>query len=208
MKIIISSGHGKKIRGASGILDEVDEARRVVNKVAEMLGRAGVGVEVFHDDISDDQSENLERICSFHNGRTRDLDVSVHFNCYDGSASGTEVLYVTQAALAGTVSETIADAGGFKNRGPKKRTDLYFLNNTDEPAILIETCFVDSRTDADLYAAHFDAICEGIAESISGEMVDAPVIPPEPVDPPPTTPVLPVITITIDPPNSVKVILK
>jgi hypothetical protein len=29
-KICISSGHGKYIRGASGYLDEVDEARRVV----------------------------------------------------------------------------------------------------------------------------------------------------------------------------------
>ena len=29
--IIISSGHGKYIRGASGYLDEVDEARRVVD---------------------------------------------------------------------------------------------------------------------------------------------------------------------------------
>ena len=28
-RIVISSGHGKYVRGASGIIDEVDEARRV-----------------------------------------------------------------------------------------------------------------------------------------------------------------------------------
>ena len=34
--IVISSGHGKLVRGASGILDEVDEAR-----VVEPRGRQG-----------------------------------------------------------------------------------------------------------------------------------------------------------------------
>ena len=29
--IVLSSGHGKYVRGASGIIDEVDEARRVVD---------------------------------------------------------------------------------------------------------------------------------------------------------------------------------
>ena len=32
-QIVISSGHGKFVRGASGILDEVDEARDVVERV-------------------------------------------------------------------------------------------------------------------------------------------------------------------------------
>jgi hypothetical protein len=49
------------------------------------------------------------------------------------------------------------------NRGPKKRSDLYFLNNTNEPAILIEVCFVDSSADANLYRTHFRAICGAIA---------------------------------------------
>ena len=42
MKIVISSGHGKYVRGASGYLDEVDEARRVVEKVADDLRAKGV----------------------------------------------------------------------------------------------------------------------------------------------------------------------
>ena len=41
MKIVISSGHGLKVRGASGIIDEVDEARRVVKQVVENLRLAG-----------------------------------------------------------------------------------------------------------------------------------------------------------------------
>jgi len=67
MKVVISSGHGKHIRGASGFIDEVDEARRVVETVADYLREAGVETTTYHDNVSDDQSENLGRIVDFHN---------------------------------------------------------------------------------------------------------------------------------------------
>jgi N-acetylmuramoyl-L-alanine amidase len=189
VSIVISSGHGKYIRGASGYLDEVDEARRVVDEVARMLKTAGVAVKTFHDNTSHDQSTNLHTIVNYHNAQTRELDVSVHFNAYNTTSKpmGTEVLYVSQAELARTVSESISDAGDFIDRGPKKRTDLYFLNNTEEPAILIETCFVDSSADANLYDQNFARICQSIAESISGEPIGEPIEPPvePPVEPPP-----------------------
>jgi peptidoglycan hydrolase-like protein with peptidoglycan-binding domain len=190
MKIVISSGHGKYIRGASGYLDEVNEARRVVEAVANTLGAAGVGVVTFHDDISDDQSENLNRIVNFHNSQTRDLDVSVHFNAYQTTPNpmGTECLYVTQSTLSGQVAGAIAKAGSFINRGAKYRGDLFFLNNTQEPAILIEVCFVDSKADANLYGAHYDAICHAIAEAISGQDIgDTPPVEP-PGEQPPSRP--------------------
>jgi peptidoglycan hydrolase-like protein with peptidoglycan-binding domain len=195
MRIVISSGHGKHIRGARGNpcppqLDEVDEARRVVEQIADYLQGAGIGVTTFHDDESTSQSENLDRIVDFHNSQDRDLDVSVHFNAYDQSAHGTEVLYVTQEALAADVSAAICEAGGFTNRGPKKRTDLAFLNGTDEPAILIETCFCDNTNDSNRYNDHFDAICRAIAAALSGEDI-APGPEPEPPEPEPEPPVPP-----------------
>jgi hypothetical protein len=64
------------------------------------------------------------------------------------------------------MSADIAIAGNFIDRGPKQRTDLYFLNHTNEPAILIEVCFVDSRADSDLYQMNFDQICRTIAAVI------------------------------------------
>src|SRR5215831_446110 len=178
LKIVMSSGHAKYVRGASSILDEVDQARRVVESVAEKMRGMGVDVITYHDDVSTTQSENLERIVSFHNSQgQRDLDVSVHFNAYTETSSpmGTECLYVTQDELADKVSSTIAAAGGFIDRGPKKRDDLYFLNNTDAPAILIEVCFVDSEADAKAYDASFESICWAIAGLTSGKQ--APQIP-------------------------------
>jgi N-acetylmuramoyl-L-alanine amidase len=180
-QVVISSGHGKYIRGAAGVLDEVDEARKVVEQVAIELKNRGVIVTTFHDDTSHSQNENLNTIVNFHNGNDRNLDISVHFNAYveTTKAMGTEVLYVTQQSLASQMSSAIASAGGFLNRGAKKRTDLFFLNNTDEPAILLEVCFVDSTVDADLYNANFADICDAIASVLGGaENESAPPNPP------------------------------
>jgi len=168
MKIVISSGHGKYIRGASGIIDEVDEARKVVPEVANWLTVMGHQVVEFHDNVSTTQSENLNRIVNFHNSQTRDLDVSVHFNAYvptDGGR-GTEVLYITQDALAAEVSRQISAASGLINRGAHKRSDLYFLNGTEEPSVLIEVCFVDAGDDCELYDKYFSEICAAIGAAL------------------------------------------
>lgn len=165
MRIVISSGHGKYIRGASGIIDEVDEARKVVSEIVSWLTEYGHEAIEFHDDVSTTQNENLNRIVNFHNSQERDLDVSVHFNAYiptDGGY-GTEVLYVTQQALAQRIVNAIASASGLINRGAKKRSDLYFLNGTEEPSVLIEVCFVDAAADVEQYQANFRDICEAIA---------------------------------------------
>ena len=171
MKVVISSGHGLYVRGASGLIDEVDEARKVVEATAKRFKDLGVEVVTYHDDVSTTQSENLERIVDFHNAQgPHDLDISVHFNAYTETTSpmGTEVLYISQNELADDLSATIAAVSGLIDRGPKSRDDLYFLNNTNEPSVLIEVCFVDSDADVKLYEAYFDRICSAIAGIVSG----------------------------------------
>jgi peptidoglycan hydrolase-like protein with peptidoglycan-binding domain len=185
MKIVMSSGHGKYIRGASGYLDEVDEARRVVETTAAFMREMGVSVKTYHDDVSDDQNENLNRIVDFHNSQTRDLDISVHFNANATTSKpmGTECLYVSQEDLAREMSEAVSTALRLPNRGPKYRDNLFFLNNTEKPAILIEVCFVDSSADAAAYDEYFNDCCEAIAEALSGENPPKPPKPdPEPDD--------------------------
>jgi hypothetical protein len=195
MKVVISSGHGKYIRGASGYIDEVDEARKVVESVADVLREMGVQVTTYHDDVSDDQSENLRRITDFHNAQgAHDLDVSVHFNAYETTSKpmGSEVLYASAEGMeiADETVDRICTASGLINRGPKERGDLAFLNNTNETAVLVETCFVDSRADCDIYANEYYAICRAIAEGITGE--DAGDITPDPDPGPPDPPTPPV----------------
>jgi N-acetylmuramoyl-L-alanine amidase len=169
MQIVMSSGHGKYVGGASGILNEVEQARRVVEQVAVQLRELKIEVLTFHDDTSHSQNENLNTIVNVHNAQpSHDLDVSVHFNAYTETTNpmGTECLYLTEAQLADNISAAIAQAGGLIDRGPKKRTDLFFLNKTHAPAVLIEVCFVDSSADAEDYEDNFTAICQGIANTL------------------------------------------
>jgi N-acetylmuramoyl-L-alanine amidase len=172
MRIVMSSGHGKFVPGASHYVDEVTECRKVVEATAVYLRENGHEVITFHDDTSTTQSENLDTIIEFHNMQgPHDLDVSCHMNAYiptDGPM-GTEVLYLTQESLAQVVVDAIAEAGNFTNRGIKKRTDLAFLNGCYAPAILIEVMFVDSKEDTDLYKANFDEICEAIGSVGTGD---------------------------------------
>jgi len=169
MKIAISAGHAKDVPGAVGPepwgLNEVDEARRVTTQVAINLRSLGHEVVTFADDVSKTQNENLHRIVDWHNAQSRDYDVSVHFNAYvsTDSAMGCEVEYYSQQDAAARISAAIAGASGLINRGARHRTDLFFLNNTDKPALLLEICFVDSKCDADLYRRSFDRICWAIA---------------------------------------------
>jgi len=168
MRFVISSGHGKYVRGASGLIDEVDEARKVVPEVANHLRDMRHEVVEFHDDTSTTQDQNLKTIVNFHNSQERDLDVSVHFNAYiptDGGY-GTECLYVPGNTATQNISTRVAEAiasYGLIDRGAKARSDLYFLNKTEAPAILIETCFVDAAVDVEQYQKNFDAICAAIA---------------------------------------------
>lgn len=177
--VVISSGHSEIVRGAVGILDEVTEARRVTEAVAENLRARGAQVVTFHDDVSTSQSENLERIVAFHNSCTRQLDISVHFNAYVACSGemGTETLYRTQSTLATQMSAAIASAGKLKNRGAKKRNDLFFLNETDGPSLLLEIAFVDSTADAELYNTNYEAICEAIAATLKHQEGEAPLPP-------------------------------
>jgi N-acetylmuramoyl-L-alanine amidase len=166
--IAISSGHAQDVPGASGECDEVTEARKIVDRVHELLQQANVPCVKFHDNESQSQSENLDAIVSWHNQQDRQRDISVHLNAggNDGPM-GCEVLWVTQEELAGEISAAIAAAGHLKNRGPKERTDLAFLNGTDMPSCLLEVIFCDSSADTELLNEHHEAICVAIAESIA-----------------------------------------
>jgi hypothetical protein len=175
--ICLSAGHSAKCRGAADILDEFNENKKVVHAVAAKLkARAGGKCYSFVDMTSRDQNTNLNTIVDWHNSIARDLDVSIHFNCSDQHTAnpiGTEVLYITQDGLARKLSAAIAGCSGLVDRGAKLRNDLFFLNNTEMPAVLIEVCFVDSEADASIYHQHFDSICDAIAGILSNGQSNA-----------------------------------
>ena len=62
----------------------------------------------------------------------------------------------------------------FKSRGIKKGTSLYWLKNSKPIAILIETCFVDSKLDTDTYKVNKDLVGRLIAEAINRKEISMP----------------------------------
>ncbi|MFJ7737758.1 N-acetylmuramoyl-L-alanine amidase [Lysinibacillus sp. NPDC097287] len=168
--ITISPGHWCVGSGTSDILDEVEEARKVVNRVEEILKANKIPTIKIEDNVSKSQANNLSYLVRQHNTTKRKVDVSVHFNVSKERVQhgiGTEVLYYDAVSLAATMSKAISNASGLKNRGAKKRQELAFLNGTTMPAILIEVCFVNSAEDVKLYEKHFDKICTVIAEVLA-----------------------------------------
>lgn len=175
--VTISPGHYGIGTGARDIIDEVREARKVTNRIVEILKSENIGVTKIEDNSSSTQSQNLNYLISRHNDTLRKVDVSIHFNSSGqrlNSAKGTEVLYLSDGnkTLAENISKAISSASGLRNRGAKKRTDLAFLNRTLKPAILIEVCFVDSVADVNLYQKYFEVICKAIANQLINYVQD------------------------------------
>ena len=169
-QVNISSGHSINAQGMSDVINEVNEAIRVVNRVYDIIKASGKQCYKYHDTASS-SSQNLVNIVNFHNQYKDGIDVSIHFNAYSHTDNpmGVEVCYYNQSNLASEMSLAISKAGELKNRGGKQRTGLYFLKNTKKPAILIEVCFGDSTKDCELYRTNFEAICQAIAKTLIGD---------------------------------------
>ena len=113
MRVCISSGHGKHVSGAVGILNEVEEARRVVPEVVKYLRQAGAEVIEFHENETRNRDANVNAIVAFHNSQQRDLDVSVHFNAVEGGIReggiGVETLYFKGNAQTQAIASKVSD---------------------------------------------------------------------------------------------------
>lgn len=177
MIINVHAGHNYQVPGAGGEFSETKENRNVKNKLISYLRKAGHTVYDCTDESARSSNNNLYNIVQKCNAHTVDLDVSIHFNAYDGSAHGTEVWVHTGSTVSGTarrITERIA-ALGFTNRGVKETTKLYVITRTNAPALLVECCFCDSPIDAKLYDA--DRVAKAIAEGIINQTISSGVQP-------------------------------
>lgn len=183
MNFNIHGGHSLKCRGASGLLDEVNEDRAVKNKVIELLRNEGHTVYDCTDDNGKDQNSNLKAIVNKCNDHKVDLDVSIHLNA--GGGTGTEVYVYSDNSKAKDEAERIAknisNTLGIRNRGVKTSTKLYVLRKTNSPALLVECCFVDNAIDKVKWNADkcAKAIVEGILNKSVNEHVEAPTPKPQ-----------------------------
>lgn len=188
-KYNVHGGHNRKVPGASGILDEVTEDRKVKDAVIKYLRAAGHTAYDCTDDAGTTQGKNLANIVAKCNSHSVDLDVSIHLNSGrgdskgDGKTGGVEVLIYSTSVkgVAKDIADEIADTFGYGLRtdettpsgyaGVKIKKNLYVLKNTKAKALLIECCFVDDKDDAKGWDA--DKCAKAIVKGITGKAVSS-----------------------------------
>lgn len=180
------AGHnpqGKIACGAVSLLDESKENRLVKNELIKYLRQYGNTVYDCTEDNGTSQSDVLKKIVAKCNAHTVDFDFSLHLNSGrndyngDGKQAGAEIHINADNKGKRAVAQRILDhmkAIGFNtSRGIKIRNDLYVLNHTNAPAILIEICFVDDRDDYNQYTkVGYKAVAKAIAEGIMNRTIN------------------------------------
>lgn len=167
------AGHSAKSPGACTATHKEYEQNRLNNKAfIQAMNARGYAVT---DTTSDESTANAvlrEQVKKANKvgGGVHQLDVSFHMNATPG-ATGVEVCYVTSAGkeMAEKVAKAIHEATGLRNRGAKKRSDLYFLNATFATAILIEVGFIDNKNDMAIIEKHRAKIADAIASAVTGK---------------------------------------
>lgn len=180
MKIAVRGGHNFQAPGASALIDETTEDRKVKDSVIKYLKQLGHTVlDVTPGNM--DRDSDLVYGVSKANNWGADLFISIHFNkaynSYNG-AIGTEtwVYSTTDNYNDEEYAQRIVNAIGglgFKNRGVKTSTELYELKSTTMPSVIVEVCFVEATEDVALYKKlEADLIGKTIAEAISNKKIN------------------------------------
>lgn len=153
MKIVLNAGHTKNGAGsgAIGYLNESAETRKIVTLVKYYLRLKGHNVSVVNVDKASSQSAYLSEVATRVNKESGvDLFVSIHFNAGGGTGCECYTWKGKKISAAVGVCEELQKLG-FRNRGVKNGSGFYVIKKTKPSALLVEVCFVDSRTDHELY---------------------------------------------------------
>ena len=175
MKIAVRGGHCPKVTGASALINELTEDRKVKDSVIKYLKELGHTVlDVTPPDSTNTSSSDLAYGVNKANNWGADLFISIHFNkaynSYTG-AIGSEVCVYSNFDIAKRVVDGLASLG-FKNRGQKVRNNLYELKNTKMKSMIVEVCFVEATEDVALYKKLGpDTVGKAIAEAIANKKV-------------------------------------
>ena len=170
VRVYLDSGHGASggagfDPGASGSgYQEYKLTEELVKMVADIV-RSKYGLDVVtHGDTnySDRQDEAEANECDFL--------VSIHFNSFNGSATGSESYIHSAHAAPGSAElqdimhEHLVEGTGLYDRGQKQ--EQFAVVGGDIPAVLLEICFIDNSSDMAQYQARKQQIAEQLAAGI------------------------------------------
>ena len=151
MEINIIAGHGLNnavgARGIGGIKEEVLN-RQFAKELYKQLQEKGYYARYISVDDCDSVNDELKKEVKLCNSTDADLNIFVHFNCYNRQAKGSEVLTYQSKDIYNSKDMLInLNALGFLNRHIKDGSRLYVIRNTKAKSILIEFCFIDNLED-------------------------------------------------------------
>lgn len=177
MKIFIDPGHGGRDPGATANgLQEKTICLQVAQKLNHILMET-------YDDIqtklsrTTDQTLSLKARTDMANSWGADYLVSIHINAGGGTGfesyiyNGTYDNKEKSKQLRDPVHENVVEATDFKDRG-KKEANFHMLRESLMPAVLTESGFIDTDSDAehlqddDFLDALAQAHASGIAEAL------------------------------------------
>ena len=162
--------------GAIGIKREDDLNREVGSALIIKCRNAGINVINCSPHSAESLYNSLNQRCVAANNAKADFFISIHHNaCPNGH--GAEAFCIT-GGLSEKVGNIILQeicSLGLSNRGVKDRRNLFVINQTVMPALLIECAFCDSEEDMKGYEpiAVADAIFRGICRAFDISVGDA-----------------------------------
>lgn len=160
--LLLVGGHGAGDPGAAGNgTIEANETRRVNQALYNKL-RGSIPVTIY------DVNKDLYQTNDHASLKSYEI-IETHFNAFNGSARGTEVL-IKSGFSADALDNGLlgAMAKYFTNRGIKQRNDLANMNKFASMGTsyrLIEVCFIDSG-DMAVYNSKFNALITDMANTI------------------------------------------
>lgn len=176
--IVLDAGHGGKDAGALSKDESVYEKNvnlAILLEVKELLDKENI--KVYYTRLGDDKVFLRPRV-ELANAVDCDYFISIHCNA-SGSTKpgGTEIFYygtdfkqVSTKALATIFSEEIEKATSLRNRGlvSLKKDDVFILNHSQVPAVLIETGYMTNLKDLEYMNQKVNqkAIARGIYNGI------------------------------------------
>ena len=194
-KIVLDAGHGGEDPGATqGGRQEKDDNLNLALAVGNILQNNGV--DVIYTRTSDIYQTPFQK-AQIANQEDADFFISFHRNSSPmmNQYSGVETLVYDRSGkkleMAEEINEELEDVG-FQNLGIRERPGLVVLRRTKMPALLVETGFINSEEDNQLYDERFEQIAQAIAEGIldtldiENDMVQQPSMQQSPPMPPMT----------------------
>lgn len=170
MKIAIDYGHNSPPdSGCAGLYPDFPRedslTKTVAKKLHSLLQAKGHTTYDVTPSSAGSVSASLRARCNKANATNADYFLSIHFNCFNHNAHGTEQFAMSDKGrrLANLIQSKLVNLG-YTNRGVKDGSHLYVVKNTNMPAVLSEICFCDNSGDMRKFDA--DDAARAIMEAI------------------------------------------